>query len=116
MSGEIREYRCTQTGKVIAIAHELRKGKTVRGQWFYATDDASKRYVWFHSVHSLVQRAIESDIVETVDLGPSGSDEFSELKARYGFASVEDWPAVADYLGPFWDYETNQPAKNGVSW
>jgi hypothetical protein len=116
MSGEIREYRCTETGKVIAIAHEVRKGKTVRGQWFYATDDASKRYVWFHSVHSLVQRAIESDMVETVDLGPSGSDDFSELKARYGFASVEDWPAVADYIGPFWDYETNQPAKNGVIW
>jgi hypothetical protein len=115
MSGEIREYRCTETGKVIAIAHEVRKGKTVRGQWFYATDMPETLRLVF-SVHSLVQRAIESDTVETVDLGPSGSDDFSELKARYGFASVEDWPAVADYIGPFWDYETNQPAKNGVTW
>jgi hypothetical protein len=55
-------------------------------------------------------------MVETVDLGPSGSDDFSELKAKYGFLSVEDWPEVADYIGPFWDYETNQPAKNGVAW
>ena len=60
-----------------------------------------------------------------VDLGPSGSDSFSELKQRYGFESVEDWRApassttshserrllsgaplhhrhaVADYRGPF---------------
>ena len=36
-----------------------------------------------------------------VDLGPSGSDAFSELKARYGFVSVDDWPAAADYTGPF---------------
>ena len=36
-----------------------------------------------------------------VDLGPSGSDAFSDLKARYGFKSVDDWPAVADYRGDF---------------
>lgn len=116
MAGEIREYRDANTGTVIAFAHEVRKGKTVRGQWFYATDEAAKQYVWFHSVHGLVQRAIESDIIETVDLGPSGSDDFSELKARYGFVSVDDWPAVADYRGPFWDYEKNQPVSNGVTW
>ena len=28
------------------------------------------------------------------DLGPSGSDAFSELKAKYGFASVADWHTV----------------------
>lgn len=118
MAGEIREYRDTSTGQVIAFAHEVRKGRTVRGQWFYATNDAAKRYVWFHSVHSLVQRAIESSdgMIDTVDLGPSGSDDFSELKARYGFVAVDDWPAVADYRGPFWDYEANAPAKNGVTW
>lgn len=130
MTGEIREYRDADTGKVIAFAHEVRKGRTIRGQWFYATDEAAKRYVWFHSVYSLVQRAIESNnctgtngsnssvkhVIDAVDLGPSGSDDFSDLKARYGFVSVEDWPAVANYQGPFWDYETNAPAKNGVTW
>jgi hypothetical protein len=39
--------------------------------------------------------------VDVVDLGPSGSDAFSDLKARYGFESVGDWPAAADYQGPF---------------
>ena len=115
MTGEIREYR-DENGKVIAFAHEVRKGRTVRGQWFYATDEAATRYVWFHSVHSLVQRAIESDHVDVVDLGPSGSDSFSELKARYGFVSVDDWPAVADYSGPFWDYEKGEPVRNGVTY
>mmetsp|Transcript_12099 Transcript_12099/g.14603 ORF Transcript_12099/g.14603 Transcript_12099/m.14603 type:complete len:213 (+) Transcript_12099:3-641(+) len=101
MAGEIREYR-DANGQVIAFAHEVRKGKTIRGQWFYANDVASKNYVWFHSVHDLVERAIEAEGVDVVDLGPSGSDAFSELKERYGFVSVTDWPAVADYLGPFY--------------
>ena len=49
-----------------------------------------------------MRRAIETDGIEIVDLGPSGSDAFSALKAKYGFVSVEDWTSVADYTGPFW--------------
>lgn len=101
MTGEIQEYK-NEEGRIIAFAHEVRKGKTVRGQWFYCTDEGSKKYVWFHSVQQLVQRAIDTKGVNTVDLGPSGTDSFSELKARYGFESVDDWPAVADYTGPFY--------------
>jgi hypothetical protein len=41
MTGEIKEYR-NADGKVIAIAHEVRKGKTIRGQWFYADDEAAQ--------------------------------------------------------------------------
>jgi hypothetical protein len=52
--------------------------------------------------------------ITIVDLGPSGSDDFSELKSKYGFISVEDWPSIANYHGPFWDYTTNTPVKNGV--
>jgi len=101
MTGDIQEYK-NENGEVIAFAHEVRKGKTIRGQWFYCTDEASTKYVWFHSVQELVRRAIDAEGVDTVDLGPSGSDAFSELKARYGFESVDDWPAVADYTGPFY--------------
>lgn len=101
MTGVIKEYR-NQDNKVIAFAHEVQKGRTVRGQWFYATNEAAKNYVWFHSVKELVRRAIESDTIDTVDLGPSGSDSFSELKARYKFACVDDWQKVTDYHGPFW--------------
>jgi len=101
MTGEIREYRDAD-GKVIAFAHEVRKGGTIRGQWFYGTDQASKNYVWFHSVYDLVRRAIETEGVDVVDLGPSGSDAFTDLKEKYGFVPVDDWPAVADYQGPFW--------------
>lgn len=107
MAGHIQEYRNTETNQIIAFAHEVRKGRTIRGQWFYATDEASKNYVWFHSVHDLVRRAIENEEIDVVDLGPSGSDAFSELKARYGFVSVDDWPSVADYMGPF-RYETKE--------
>ena len=116
MTGEIREYRCQETGRVLAFAHEVRKGRTIRGQWFYSTDEGSKRYIWFHSVRSLVERAFATETVDTVDLGPSGSDEFSELKARYGFQSFDDWPHVADYMGPFWNYEKEEPQRNGVEW
>jgi len=108
MAGEIQEYRLD--GKVIAFAHEVHKGKTIRGQWFYATDEAAKNYVWFHSVQELVKRGIEADDVTVVDLGPSGSDAFTELKERYGFVSVDDWPAVADYFGPF-VYRVKQDEK-----
>ena len=91
----------TRTGSVIAFAHEVTKGKVIRGQWFYATDAASSNYVWFHSVRDLVARAIADPSVDMVDLGPSGSDAFSVLKQRYGFESVADWHTVADYRGPF---------------
>ena len=115
MTGEIREYRNSTTGRVIALAHEVRKGKTIRGQWFYASDEGSKSYVWFHSVYDLVRRAIAADGVDVVDLGPSGSDAFSDLKARYGFVSVLDWPAAADYSGPFYYYGQDGEAKKGIS-
>jgi hypothetical protein len=110
MTGEIREYRNVE-GKVIAVAHEVRKGKTIRGQWFYADDEAAKSYVWFHSVYDLVRRSIEADGVTVVDLGPSGSDAFSELKSRYGFLSYDDWPNHADYLGPFWYIDKPRPSN-----
>lgn len=112
MTGEIREYR-NEDGKTIAIAHEVTKGKTRRGQWFYADDSAANSYVWFHSVYDLVRRSIEAEGVTVVDLGPSGSDSFSELKSRYGFTSFDDWPSHADYLGDFWYKDKPRP---GSSW
>lgn len=113
MTGVIQEYR-NADGKIIAFAHEVRKARTIRGQWFYADDEASKSYVWFHSVQELVKRAIESDGIDTVDLGPSGSDAFSELKAKYGFESIEDWPFYADYTsGPFYyDGQDEDPSND----
>jgi len=116
MAGSIQEYRNKRTGKVIAFAHEVRKGKTIRGQWFYATDEASKNYVWFHSVYDLVDRAVRAKNVDVVDLGPSGTDGFSDLKAKYGFVSVEDWPAVADYYGPFWYDESDDDNEYYVNY
>jgi len=107
MAGSIREYRDVTTDKVIGFAHEASKGRTMRGQWFYCDDDAATRYVWFHSVRDLVGRAIEDDRIDVVDLGPSGSDAFTELKTKYGFESVVDWPSVADYSGDF-IYEDDQ--------
>jgi hypothetical protein len=107
MAGVIQEYRDVSTNKVIGFAHEVSKGRTTRGQWFYCDDDAATRYVWFHSVLDLVRRAIEDDRIDVVDLGPSGSDAFTELKAQYGFEAVVDWPAVADYSGDFL-YEEDQ--------
>jgi hypothetical protein len=110
MAGVIQEYRDITTNKVIGFAHEVSKGRTTRGQWFYCDDDAATRYVWFHSVLDLVRRAIEDDRIDVVDLGPSGSDAFTDLKAQYGFESVVDWPAVADYSGDFL-YEDDQNEK-----
>lgn len=99
-AGEIRKYR-DEAGRVIAFAHESTKGRVMRGQWFYSTDTASKRLVWFHSVPDLVRRAIEDPTIDMVDLGPSGTDAFGQLKEKYGFATVARWEAVADYRGPF---------------
>ena len=100
-AGELREYRDVASGRVLAFSQEATKGRVMRGQWFYATDEASARYIWFHSVHNLVERAIADPSVDMVDLGPSGTDAFSALKEKYGFASVAGWHAVADYRGPF---------------
>lgn len=50
--------------------------------------------------------------VDMVDLGPSGSDSFSLLKERYGFDSVDDWHAVADYRGQF----VYEDGTKGPSW
>ena len=79
----------------------------MRGQWFYCDDDAATRYVWFHSVSDLVRRAIDDPRIDVVDLGPSGSDAFTELKEKYGFIPITDWPAAADYSGDF-IYEDSQ--------
>lgn len=98
--GEIREYR-DEDGRVLAFAHEVTKGRVMRGQWFYTTDAGAKRFVWFHSVQELVRRSIEDPEVDHADLGPSGSDDFSLLKEKYAFVSVSDWHKVADYRGPF---------------
>ena len=111
-AGEIREYRDAR-GKVLAFAHEATKGRVMRGQWFYSTDQAAKNYVWFHSVRDLVRRAVEAEGVDMVDLGPSGTDAFSQLKEKYGFASVDDWHTVADYRGPF-RYDSGRTA--GARW
>jgi len=113
MAGTIREYRDSSTDKVIGFAHEVTKGRTMRGQWFYCDDDAAKRYVWFHSVRDLVQRAVEDDRIDVVDLGPSGSDAFTELKQKYGFESIVDWPAAADYSGDF-IYEDGQNEEESI--
>ena len=101
MAGNVLEYRDADTGRIIGFAHEVVKGRTMRGQWFFCDDDAATRYVWFHSVSDLVRRAIEDDRIDVVDLGPSGSDAFTELKEKYGFIPVVDWPAAADYSGDF---------------
>ena len=71
-------------------------------------------------MRDLVRRAIEAEGVDMVDLGPSGTDAFSQLKAKYGFASVDDWHAVADYRGPF-RYDSGGPeggrwAESPISW
>lgn len=116
MAGVIREYRDVGDGRVIAFAHEVAKGRVIRGQWFYANDVAARRRVWFHAVHDLVSRAIADEKVDIVDLGPSGSDAFSELKARYGFKSVGDWCSVADYSGPFRSNEDERPQERLVGW
>jgi len=86
---------------ILAFAHIVGKGRTLRGQWYYGTDEASKCYIWFRSVRDLVEQAIHDPNVDVVDLGPSGSDAFEELKAKYGFQLVEDWPSIANYQGDF---------------
>ena len=107
MAGTIQEYRDLSTNKVIGFAHEVAKGRAARGQWFYCDDYAAKHYVWFYSVYDLVRRSIEDDRIDVVDLGPSGSDAFTDLKAQYGFEAVVDWPKVANYQGDF-IYEEDQ--------
>jgi len=116
MAGEVREYRDARSGKVIAFAHEITKGRVVRGQWFYADAAAARRFVWFHAVHDLVRRAIADNDIDVVDLGPSGSDAFSELKSKFGFVSVRDWCDVADYRGPFRFGADERPGDKLVGW
>ena len=95
MVGEIYEHRDAATNRVLAFSHQVRKGNTFQGHFIYTTDEASRRYVWFRSVYDLVKRAIETDGIDIVDLGPSGLDASSELRANYGFTSVDDWTNVA---------------------
>ena len=100
-AGEIIEYRDAQSGKVLAFSQEATKGRVIRGQWYYSTDQAAQSYVWMRSVEDLVARAIEADDIDVVDLGPSGTDAFEGLKERYGFLPIVDWHLAADYAGPF---------------
>ena len=106
MAGTIYEYRLDPAGPIAIIAHEVRKGSVLRGQWCYMTDEAARNYGWFRAAHDLVDRAVQEKDIDVVDLGPNGVDgkldAHAKLKQRYGFELVENWPAVADYRGPFW--------------
>lgn len=113
-AGNIVEYRDNDSGKVIGFAHEIGKARTFRGQWFYCDDSAATRYVWFHSVKDLVARSIADERIDTVDLGPSGSDAFTELKQKYGFVSVVDWPRFADYQSGGFIYSDDQNERESA--
>lgn len=109
MAGSILEYR-NDKDQVVAFCHIIFKGKTVRGQWFYASDEASRMLLWFHSLWYMVQLALSKeckDKVVAVDLGPNGVDgqfmAHARLKQKYGFHLYDDWPSMADYHGSFRD-------------
>mmetsp|Transcript_26478 Transcript_26478/g.58044 ORF Transcript_26478/g.58044 Transcript_26478/m.58044 type:complete len:406 (+) Transcript_26478:70-1287(+) len=103
MAGTIYEYRLNE--RIVMFIHEVQKGHVLRGQWCYLNDEASTSFGWFRAVRDLVGRAVEDDCIDVVDLGPNGSSgrlgSHAELKRRYGFDLIEDWPMVADYRGPF---------------
>ena len=113
-SGTIMEYQ-DREGCVIAFCHIVGKGKTLRGQWFYSSNQARNEghYIWFHSIWEMVRRAVGElhDVVTVVDLGPSGTDgcfeAHAKLKKKYGFELYEDWPSVADYRGEFWSIQNS---------
>ena len=104
---------------VIAFCHMVGKGRTLRGQWFYASNSATKYLLWFHSIWYLVSYAFSSSktndncrhsaSITAIDLGPNGSDgrfdAHAILKAKYGFQLYEDWPDIADYRDDFWTIE-----------
>lgn len=110
MTGSILEYRNGQD-KVVAFCHMVAKGTTLRGQWFYASDEASRVLIWFHSVWYMVQCSLDDykSSVTAVDLGPNGLDgqfmAHANLKQKYGFDLYEDWPRVASYRGSFWSIQ-----------
>jgi hypothetical protein len=70
----------------------------------------TKRYVWFIPSKS-GQRAIESDTVETVDLGPS-EDDFFQLRGTLRLCFCRGLAGCRPHRS-IWDYETNQPARTG---
>ena len=107
MVGSMWEYRNSGTGSAIGFAHKVAKGRMLRGQRFYCNNDGAMQCVWFHSMRDLVCRAIKDNRINVVDLGLSGSDVFTELKMKYGFDSVVDLPAAADYIDDF-IYEEHQ--------
>ena len=82
MVGSMREYQNSGTNRVIGFAHEVVKGRTLWGQWFYCDDNAATWYVWFHLVRDLMRRATKDDRINVVDLGPSRSDAFTKLKMK----------------------------------
>ena len=106
--GSILEFHDSTSQKVIGYCHLVGKGKVLRGQWFYASDEGSRQLLWFRAVRTMVEVAICSGM-EVVDLGPNGVDGMLEahakLKEKYGFGLHEDWPLVADYRGSFWTVE-----------
>ena len=124
MTGSILEYR-DASHHIQAFCHIVTKGKVLRGQWFYASDRASRKMVWFHAIWYMVDRSCRLNhkhmymyhttndsndnhplAVEVIDLGPNGVDgqyqPHERLKQKYGFEPHKDWPAVANYRGFFW--------------
>ena len=85
---------------LIAFSSTIVKGNTLRAMWFYQRPVHSHCMVWFHSVRTSLMRAMIMRLCY-VDLGPSNDTQVAELKAKFGFAYVEDWDSICDYDGSF---------------
>ena len=98
MAGSVQKYRDSGICRVIGFVHMVAKGRALQGQWqwFYCNNNAATRHMWFHLVRDLVCSASKDGRINVVDLGPSRSNTFTELKMKYGFKSLVYWPAVSD--------------------
>lgn len=96
MVGSFDEYY--HDGKLIAFSSTIVKGNTLRAMWFYQLPEFNHCQIWFHSVRSSVRRAILMKL-SSIDLGPSTSENLSDLKSKFGFEYCDSWLQLYD--GPF---------------
>ena len=104
MLGALDEFR-DSSGKLLCWTSTIVKGDTLRGMWFYQSQEAknAKLYLWHFSLWIGICRVAKMEGVKWCDTGPSVGQGTKEMKVKFGFLAEERWRDVCNYDGDFRD-------------
>lgn len=97
--GAFDEWYHAPSGEVVAVAHVIAKGDTIRGMWFYQRTAYSRCSLYFAQTRITMERALALGL-RYVDAGPSAPSQRAS-KELLGFVFVGPDVWKSHYQGAF---------------